>query len=74
MSWKLEGGKDLDKHVGHQIQVTGKTDWSGSSSSPSSTPATTTGAATGTTATGGREMNGPRLDVTSVKMISASCQ
>jgi hypothetical protein len=84
MSWKLEGGKDLDKHVGHKIQVTGKTDWSGSSmsSTPATTTGATTGAATGTTATGGREVDaqhghdtdGPRLDVSSVKMIAATCQ
>src|SRR6478752_9971251 len=24
MTWELTGGKDLDKHVGHKIQVTGK--------------------------------------------------
>jgi hypothetical protein len=90
MSWKLEGGKDLDQHVGQKIQVTGHTDLTGSSPSTSSTsgstPATTTGATTsattGTTAAGEREADaqhgqstsGPRLDVTSVKMISASCQ
>ena len=27
MTWALAGGSDLDKHVGHKIQVTGKTAW-----------------------------------------------
>ena len=30
MTWRLEGGNDLDRHVGHKIQVTGHTDWKGS--------------------------------------------
>lgn len=57
-TWTLEGGKDLDRHVGHKIQVTGKEVASSSSSSygstnPSSTSGTTTGSSTtGSTATG----------------------
>jgi hypothetical protein len=61
MSWMLTGGSDLDKHVGHKIQVTGKTSWD-SSMSPTSTasaagvgttaaqpdPTTTTAGTTGT--------------------------
>lgn len=62
--WMLQGGKDLDKHVGHKIQVTGVANWGGSSSpssQPGSTASTTTpptsnpyptGSATGTTASG----------------------
>ena len=39
-SWMLAGGSDLDKHVGHKIQVTGKTSWDSmdTSRTPASTP------------------------------------
>src|SRR3954468_18895358 len=63
MSWMLSGGNDLDKHVGHKIQVTGKTTWDPSmnhtstasaagagTTAASPDPTTTAGAATGTTA------------------------
>ena len=88
MNWMLSGGSDLDKHVGHKIQVTGKTTWDSSmnhtsSASPagagttaaSPDPTTTAGGATAGT-TGTRESSRgmePRLDVQSVKMISTSC-
>ncbi len=68
-TWTLMGGNDLDRHVGHKIQVTGKTSWDGASHSPSSTasaagagttavtanpdPTTTTAGAAGTTGTTG---------------------
>ncbi len=83
-TWMLEGGSDLDKHVGHKIQVTGregdspKDDHSTTASGTTSTGTTTTG----TTGTSGSEMSsqrtesahhGPKLDVKSVKMISSSC-
>jgi hypothetical protein len=79
MSWRLEGGQDLDKHVGHEVQVTGHTDWSGSSSSSMPTTSTasptTTAAAAATTTSGAQDaMTAPRLDVSAVKMISSSCQ
>src|SRR5581483_3846721 len=71
-TWKLEGGKDLERHVGHKIEVTGRTDWNEHSSMSSSSSTTTT---TGTTGSASASMTGgPRLDVSSVKMISASCQ
>jgi hypothetical protein len=86
-SWMLAGGSDLDKHVGHKIQVTGKTSWD--SMDRNRTPASTTGTAgttAGTTGTSGttatasteeqkKEMRAeqPRLDVQSVKMIAPSC-
>jgi len=47
MSWMLSGGSDLDKHVGHKIQVTGKTTWDPSMSHTS----TASAAGAGTTAT-----------------------
>jgi hypothetical protein len=63
MSWMLSGGNDLDKHVGHKVQVTGKTTWDSSmnhtstasaagagTTAASPDPTTTAGGATGTTA------------------------
>jgi hypothetical protein len=88
MSWMLAGGSDLDKHVGHKIQVTGRTNWDNSMdrsrtpTSSASAAGTTTGTTgtSGTTATASTEeqkkdmrTDQPRLDVQSVKMIAASC-
>ena len=81
MTWRLEGGSDLDRHVGHKIQVTGHTDYKESDRTGSNPPTTTTTGTTGTTSTaeaGQRrstttDMNQPKLDVTSVKMIASSC-
>lgn len=87
MSWMLSGGSDLDKHVGHKIQVTGRTTWDSSmnrSMSSGTTAGTTTGT-TGTTAGGSTAgattagsasstmANHPMVDVKTVKMISSSC-
>ena len=59
-TWTLEGGSDLDKHVGHKIQVTGrqlessKKDYDTSSAAGTSTGTSATGTtATGTTGTTG---------------------
>ena len=49
MTWMLMGGSDLDKHVGHKIQVTGKTTWD-ASMSHGSTSSTASAAGVGTTA------------------------
>jgi hypothetical protein len=95
MSWLLHGGSDLDKHVGHKVQVSGRTSWDASAahSHPDTTASSGT-TATGTSATSttsaapptasssttpsgsGHDMQAsePRLDVQSVKMVSASCQ
>jgi hypothetical protein len=91
MNWVLSGSNDLDKHVGHRIQVTGKTSWDSTMSRTSTTsaagagttaatpePTTTTAGTTGTRdeqRKGDRDARGmqPRLDVQSIKMISASC-
>jgi len=85
MSWALAGGTDLDKHVGHKIQVTGRTAWdamdhsrpdtaaaAGTTSTSVGTSGTTTTAATEDQR---KEMRGdqPRLDVQSVKMVAPSC-
>jgi hypothetical protein len=68
MSWMLSGGSDLDKHVGHKIQVTGKTTWdpamshtstasaAGAGTTATSPNPTTTAGAAGTTGT--REESG----------------
>ncbi|HZT77353.1 MAG TPA: hypothetical protein VFA27_11885 [Vicinamibacterales bacterium] len=72
MSWTLEGGKDLERHVGHEIQVTGRTDWNEHSSMSSSTSTTTTTGTSGSSSS--MKAGGARLDVSSVKMISSSCQ
>lgn len=77
MAWKLEGGTDLERHVGHEIQVTGRTDWNEHSMSSSTTTTGTSGSAASsatTTAKGEKGMNEPRLEVSSVKMISSSCR
>lgn len=61
-TWQLEGGKDLEKHVGHKIQVKGHMAMGSSSENNTSTGTTgttagamsgTTGTTTGTTATSG---------------------
>ena len=87
MSWMLAGGTDLDKHVGHKIQVTGRTAWdamdhsrkqdttasaAGTTSSTVGTSGTTTTAATEEQR---KDMNAdqPRLDVQSIKMVAPSC-
>jgi hypothetical protein len=69
MSWKLEGGKDLERHVGHQVQVTGRTE-----SEPKSAPANTGATAPLSSSTAG-ESGGRRrtLDVQALKMLDASC-
>jgi hypothetical protein len=67
MTWMLSGDSDLEKHVGHKIQVTGKTTWSGSPSATTGTASTTA------TTTSGASAEQPRLDVKSIKMVSASC-
>jgi len=88
MNWMLMGGSDLDKHVGHKIEVTGKTEWdhsmgrtSTSTAAGAGTTATTepTTSTAGTTGTLEQQRNNdqhgmqPRLDVQSIKMISTTC-
>ena len=86
-SWTLSGGTDLDKHVGHQIQVTGKAamDPAMDHRSPDTTAAAAGSTAAGTVGTSGSTATAteeqrkdtkdaaPRLDVSSVKMIAATC-
>jgi len=87
-TWVLSGGSDLDKHVGHKVQVTGRSAATSSASAGAtgSTTAATSGTTAGSTAgtatgtTGATSPSGTsssasqhRLDVESVKMISSSC-
>jgi hypothetical protein len=87
-AWMLAGGTDLDKHVGHKIQVTGRPafdtamDHSRTPDPTTSTTGTTTGTvgttgATTTATTEDQRKSGradqPRLEVQSVKMIAPSC-
>jgi len=78
-TWKLEGdSSELEKHVGHMVQVTGKEgdhgSMSGSSTTTTASGSTTTSSATGTTGAAGTSGTASRnLDVKSVKMISSSC-
>jgi hypothetical protein len=77
MSWMLSGDSDLEKHVGHKIQVTGRTSWDGSMDHGRTSTTTASGAGTtaappaATTAT--TPADGPHLDVKSIKMVSSSC-
>jgi len=81
MTWTLTGGTDLDKHLGHKIQVMGQTTWFAgrpmTSTNPTGTTTgttgTTAGATTGTTTAGARMTPGPTVDVRTIKMLTASC-
>lgn len=64
MMWKLSGGNDLDKHVGHRISVTGK----GEEHAGAAASTSTTAAGATTTAP-----SAPKLDVKSFKMVSTTC-
>jgi hypothetical protein len=76
MSWVLSGHSDLDKHLGHTIQVSGKTRSSGAMDHGRTSTTTASGAGTtaasGTT-TAGASSERPRLEVKSIKMVSSSC-
>jgi hypothetical protein len=60
MTWFLQGGTDLETHLGHRVQVMGKSSWSPTASptvdrsrtNPTSTTATAGAAATTTSAAG----------------------
>jgi hypothetical protein len=85
-SWALSG-TDLEKHVGHQIQVTGKAamipamdhKMADTTASAAGSAAAGTVGTSGSTATATEEQRketkdaAPRLDVQSVKMIAATC-
>jgi len=67
-TWTLTGDSDLEKHVGHKIQVTGKASADSNTASSTSTASTST---TSATTTGSNAE--PRLDVKSIKMVSSIC-
>jgi hypothetical protein len=82
MTWMLSGNSDLEKHLGHKIQVTGKSAWNGAMdhgrTSTTTASGTGTTASTGTTAAAGTTTPGsaadqPSLDVKSIKMLASSC-
>ena len=78
-TWTLEGDRDLDKHVGHRVQVTGKEVSSSAKDDHTATTTSSTTGTTGSTAVTGEQRHSMSehanrtLDVKSVKMISASC-
>src|SRR5262249_21131445 len=67
-NYRLEGGTDLEKHVGHKIQVTGML--KEGASSPGAAAGTSTA---GTSGAASGKADAKQLDVKSVKMIAASC-
>ena len=74
--WMLSGGTDLDKHVGHKIQVMGRTAWTPTmAGKPISGTGTTgtTGAATAGATTARTTTSGPSVDVRTIKMLTVSC-
>jgi hypothetical protein len=83
ITFALAGGTDLDKHVGHKIQVTGKTAWDAMDKGKmpdTPTAAAGTAGTSGTTSTAATQeqrkdplADQPRVDVQSVKMIAPSC-
>ena len=52
MSWALTGGTDLDKHVGHKIQVTGRSSWDSAMDHSRMPDPAAAGTTAGTTAAG----------------------
>ena len=84
MTWMLSNNSDLERHVGHKIQVTGRTSYdpardrnrasttTASGVGTTAAPPSATTSTTGTTTTAGAG-DQPRLDVKSIKMVSTSC-
>jgi hypothetical protein len=72
-TWALEGGADLERHVGHEIQVTGRAQTRQSAASkPSSTATPSATGTTGSTAAPD-EGHARTLEVQSIKMIATKC-
>jgi hypothetical protein len=72
-TWALEGGSDLEKHVGHKVQVTGRSQAHQATAAANS--ATSSSSAAGTTGSTAGSDEGPlrTLEVQSIKMIATSC-
>ncbi len=64
-TWNLQNGHDLDKYVGHTIEVTG--------TPQSSTSGDTMKGTTGTTGTSGQEIQARDIDVKSIKSVASTC-
>ena len=76
MTWTLMGGTDLDKHLGHKIQVMGRTTWDASMAGkamPTTGTTGTTGATGGTATADTSTANRPLVDVRTIKMMTATC-
>jgi hypothetical protein len=72
-SYKLTGGTNLAAHVGHQIEVTG-TIAPSSGATTGTSSGTSTPSTTGTSSSAsGMSHAAQTLNVSSVRMISASC-
>jgi hypothetical protein len=73
-SYILEGGSDLEKHAGHQIEVTGTlVPASTGASGAAGAGAAGAGATSGAGSTSASAAAPQHLKVTSVRMISATC-
>jgi len=72
-TWMLSGDKDLEKHVGHKITVTGKTTSEGAMEHGRTAATTTSGSGTTAAPPSATTASEPHLDVKSIKMVSSSC-
>lgn len=73
-AWQLDGSTaELEKHVGHKIQVSGSVANSGGTTGGNPTASTSTATGTSGTATGSTASMEHKLNVKSVKMLSSSC-
>jgi len=70
-TWQLLGAHDLDPHVGHTIQVTGRA--LEEQSKNRDTQGETATGTTGTTLPSESRSSQPRVDVQSIKMIASRC-
>lgn len=75
-SYRLDGeDAELAKHVGHQVEITGKISPASGSSSTPSTPSTPPSSSTPSTSSSSASSSsgGGQVQVQSVKMIAATC-
>jgi hypothetical protein len=68
-TWTVAGHSDLKKHVGHRIQVVGRTTWDSAKDSRPTPDAAFPGTTTGTTIIA----PGPAVDVRSLKVLANTC-
>jgi hypothetical protein len=69
-TWALKGGSDLEKHVGHKVQITGRAE-----AHRTETPAATAGstASSSASAAASGDAHPREIEVQSIKMISTTC-